>query len=137
MAKYFILGASRDHVLKGVEGDFAQAGHGRKDLISKPSKDDWIVYYSAKDKFENGKPLQKFTVIGRVADDRPYQPDARSNFKPYRRAVEYEKRDEAEIRPLIEQLSFIKNKKRWGFYLMSGFREISKADFEVIRKAMK
>lgn len=32
---------------------------------------------------------------------------------------------------------FIKNKKCWGFYLMSGFKEISKHDFEVIKHAMK
>lgn len=57
MIKYFVIGASMDHVTKGVEGSFAQAGHGRKDLISKPSKGDWVIYYSSKDKFENGNLL--------------------------------------------------------------------------------
>ncbi len=76
MTKYFLICASRDHVLKGVEGGFAQAGNGRKDLMSKPSKGDWIAFYSAKDKFENGKPLQKFTAIGQLVDEEPYQPDA-------------------------------------------------------------
>jgi predicted RNA-binding protein len=37
---------------------------------------------------------------------------------------------------LLEELSFIKNNKRWGFYLIGGFREISKDDFGVIKKAM-
>ncbi len=136
MTKYFLICASRDHVLKGVAGGFAQAGHGRKDLMSKPSNGDWIVFYSAKDNFENGKPLQKFTAIGKVVDEEPYQPDASGNFKPYRRAVIFKKAEETEIRPLLEQLSFIKNKKSWGFYLISGFREISKEDFEVIQSAM-
>ncbi|WP_419802824.1 hypothetical protein [Mucilaginibacter sp.] len=44
---------------------------------------------------------------------------------------------ETEIRPLLGQLSFIKNKKKWGFYLISGFWELSKEDFEVIKSAMK
>ncbi len=57
MQKYFLICASGDHVKKGVKKGFAQAGHGRKNFISKPSKGDWIVYYSSKDKFENGKPL--------------------------------------------------------------------------------
>lgn len=57
MIKYFVIGASMDHVTKGAEGSFAQAGHGRKDLISKPSKGDWVIYYSSKDKFENGNLL--------------------------------------------------------------------------------
>lgn len=136
MTKYFLIGASGDHVLTGVQGGFAQAGHGRKDLMSKPAKGDWIVYYSSKDVFENGRLLQKFTAIGQVTDGEPYQPDNNTNFKPYRRHVDYKKSSETEIRPLLDQLTFIKNKKRWGFYLISGFREISSEDFNVIKKAM-
>lgn len=135
--KYYLIAASKDHVLKGFEKGFAQAGHGRKDYISKPAKGDKIVYYSAKDKFENGTPLQKFTAMGKVTDDEVYQPDIKSGFKPYRRNVQFYKVKETSIRPLIDQLSFIKNKKRWGFYLISGFREIPKEDYELIEKAMK
>ena len=137
MTKYFLICATKDHVLKGVEGGFAQAGHGRKNFISNLSKGDWIVYYSSKDKFEDGKPLQKFTAIGQIVDDEPYQSKTHSNFKPYRRNARYKKSNEADIHPLIEELSFIKNKKRWGFYLISGFREISKEDFRVIKRVMK
>lgn len=137
MKKYFLICASRDHVLKGVENGFAQAGHGRKDLMSKPAKGDWVVYYSAKSVFGETAPLQKFTAIGMITDAEPWQPDNNSAFKPYRRNVDYKNSQEAEIAPLLAKLSFIKNKKRWGFYLMSGFREISKEDFDVIRNAMK
>ncbi len=136
MAKYFLICASKDHVLKGIKGGFAQAGHGRKDFMSKPFKGDWIVYYSSKDKFEDGKPLQKFTAIGQIIDDEPYQPNTHTNFKPYQRNLTYMKSNEADIRPLIERLSFIKNKKRWGFYLISGFREIVKDDLEIIKHSM-
>ena len=134
--KYFIICASRDHVLTGLKKGIAQAGHGRKDFVSKLSKGDWIVYYSSKDKFEDGNPYQKFTATGKVADDEPYQYDTQEGFKPYRRNVEYKKCEEADIKPLLEKLSFIKNKKRWGFYLISGFKEIPEDDFNVIRKAM-
>jgi len=137
MKKYFLICASADHVQNGVAHGFGQAGHGRKDLMSKPAKGDWLVYYSAKDHFENGQPLQQFTAMGQVADTEPYQPDNRSDFKPYRRNVNYQTVRPADIRPLIPKLNFIKNKKRWGFYLISGFREISKEDFELIEQAMK
>lgn len=137
MTKYFLICASKDHVLEGVEGGFAQAGHGRKDFISKPSKGDWVVFYSSKDKFDAGKPLQKFTAIGKVVDEEPYQPNASGSFKPYRHNLKFKNIQEVEIRPLLERLTFIKNKERWGFYLISGFREISKEDFEVIEHAMK
>jgi predicted RNA-binding protein len=116
---------------------FAQAGHGRKDLMSKPAKGDWIVYYAAKDNFDNGQPLQQFTAMGRVTDTKPYQPDNRSGFRPYRPDVHYTTLHPADIRPLIPALNFMKNKKRWGLYLISGFREISKEDFERIAAAMK
>lgn len=135
--KYFIICASRDHVLKAVKGGFAQAGHGNKTFISKPGKGDWVAFYSSKDKIENGKPLQKFTAIGQVADEEPYQHSGSGNFKPYRRNVEFEKVAETEIRPLLERLSFIKYKKKWGFYFVSGFREISEEDFDVIKNAME
>jgi hypothetical protein len=113
-------------VLKGVEGGFAQAGHGRKDFISKPSKSDWVVFYSSKDKFENGIPLQKFTAIGKVVEKEPYQPNVSGSFKPYRRNVEFKKVKETEIRPLLEQLSFIKNKKSGGFILLAAFVKFQK-----------
>ncbi len=137
MQKYFLICASGDHVKKGMEKGFAQAGHGRKNFISKPSKDDWIVYYSSKDKFENGTPLQKFTALGQIIDDEPYQPNTKSGFKPYRRDVKYHASHETDIRPLIDKLTFIKNKNRWGFYLISGFREIYKDDFRIIKNAME
>lgn len=137
MTSYFLICASRDHVLEGVKAGIAQAGHGKKDYMSRLSKGDWIVFYSSKDKLENGKPLQRFTAIGQVIDDKPYQPSIEENFKPYRRNVEFKKVKEADIRPLLEHLSFIKHKKKWGFYLISGFRKISKEDFEVIEHAMQ
>ncbi len=40
------------------------------------------------------------------------------------------------IKDVLEKRPFIPNKKRWGFYLMSGFREIPYADFDVLRKGM-
>ncbi|MEP6951752.1 MAG: EVE domain-containing protein [Ginsengibacter sp.] len=136
MAKYFLICASRDHVLMGIDQGIARAGHGRKDFMSKPSKGDWIVYYSSKDKFGDGNLYQRFTAIGKITGDEPYQPGTRGKFKPYRRNVDYKTSHEAEIHPLIENINFIKNKKRWGFYLISGFREISKEDFEIIKHAM-
>jgi hypothetical protein len=39
---------------------------------------------------------------------------------------------EADIRPLIPELSFIQDKDRWGYSFRTGFFEISVADFERI-----
>ena len=37
-----------------------------------------------------------------------------------------------EIKPLLEDLHFIKNKERWGTHLQGGIRGISEEDFELI-----
>ena len=80
--------------------------------------------------------MQQFTAIGQVTDETPYQPKTSAAFKPYRRNVHFLKVKYAAIRPMLDGLGFIKNKTRWGFYLMSGFRQIEKADFERIRAEM-
>lgn len=43
---------------------------------------------------------------------------------------------ETPIRPLINDLSFIKNKQSWGFMFRFGMFEIPKTDFELIKNAM-
>lgn len=136
MSNYFFIGASKDHVLKGKQGGFVQAGHGKKSLVDKLVKGDWFVYYSSKEKFEDKQPYQKFTAIGRIAGDKPYQSEAKSGIQPFRIKATYRNAKDADIRALIDKLEFIKNKKRWGFYIMSGFREISENDFSIIKKAM-
>jgi len=41
------------------------------------------------------------------------------------------------IKPLINRLSFIKNKKRWYSYFQTSIRELSKEDFELIYSYLK
>ncbi len=43
---------------------------------------------------------------------------------------------EAPIRPLIENLTFIKNKKSWGYIFRFGLIEIPEPDFLQIAAAM-
>ena len=79
---------------------------------------------------------QKFTAIGIVKDDFPYQVEMENNFKPFRRNVKYLKAKSIDIKPLIQDLAFIKNKKSWGYVFRYGFLEIDQASFEIIANAM-
>ncbi|WP_313897332.1 EVE domain-containing protein [Bacillus cereus group sp. BfR-BA-01380] len=45
---YWIGVASRDHVLKGVEGGIAQLCHGDSSPLKRMKSGDWIIYYSSK-----------------------------------------------------------------------------------------
>ena len=80
--------------------------------------------------------MQAFTAIGRVADDELYQVDMGEGFAPWRRNVNFLECDEVPIRPMIDALSFIRDKKRWGYMFRRGLFEIPAEDFELIKNGM-
>jgi hypothetical protein len=135
--KCWVSTISRDHVQVGVAGGFTQAGHGKASGLKRLSAGDALVFYSPKTSLRDGKPLKAFTAIGRVADDELYQVEMSPEFVPWRRNVEFAACLEAPIAPLIDQLSFIKDKRRWGYVFRFGLFEIPCRDFELIKTAMK
>ncbi|MDQ4149274.1 MAG: EVE domain-containing protein [Actinomycetota bacterium] len=135
--RFWINTVSRDHVRAGVEGRFTQADHGRQSRLRRLAKGDFIAFfYSLRTAFRNGEPLQAFTAIARVVDDAPYQVEMAHGFHPWRRRVEFLTTDEAPVRPLIDRLDVIKDKKRWGYAFRAGLFEVSRTDFEQICAAM-
>jgi len=134
--QYWVGVASREHVHLGVKGGFAQFSHGKLAPARRPSQGDWIIYYSPKLKFGEAEPCQKFVAIGQVIDREPFQVEQFPGFKPWRRKIRYERAAEADIHPLIERLSFIKNRTKWGAAFRFGFFEIKKSDFAAIAKRM-
>jgi len=134
---YWINTVSQDHVATGVEGGFTQANHGSPRNLQKIECGDLLVFYSPKTNFKNGKPLQKFTAIGRITDDIPYQVEVSDDFKPFRRNVDFYDCKDASIQPLLDQLDFIENKKSWGFPFRRGLFKVSKKDFFKIAHIME
>jgi hypothetical protein len=82
------------------------------------------------------EPLQSFTAIGTVVSGDVYQVEMAPDFKPYRADVEFSRCQEAPIKPLIEQLSFIKSKTHWGAAFRFGQLKIPPDDFALIAQAM-
>lgn len=134
--RYWIGVASRDHVLKGVEGGFCQLCHGKSSFLKRLASGDWIVYYSPRTEMRGGEVVQAFTAIGEVLEGDPYLFDMGNGFIPYRRNVRFELAPEAPIKSLIDDLSFIKNKKSWGHVFRFGALEIPEGDFQRIAKGM-
>ncbi|GAB4226011.1 MAG: hypothetical protein Tsb0021_01560 [Chlamydiales bacterium] len=58
-------------------------------------------------------------------------------FIPWRKNVNFEKSQEVEIKPLLDNLSFITDKKRWGFPFRRVCFEIAEPDFKLIARAMR
>ena len=122
--RYFVNTLSRDHVQDGVAGGFTQADHGKNWRLKRLSKGDRIVFYSP-------RTDQRFTAIGEVIDEVPFEVDA-----AWRRQMKFFPAGEVPVQPLIEQLEFIRNKKSWGVVFRRGFFEIGESDFQKIEAAM-
>lgn len=134
--KYWLGVVSKEHVLKGVAGNFAQVCHGKKGPLSKMKKGDWLIYYSPGDKMGESN-LKAFTAIGKIADDKVFQFKMSPDFIPFRRKVQYL------VGSLELPLSTIKSRlelckeSSWGYKLRRGLIELSKSDFDILKKAME
>jgi len=134
--KYWIAVVSKDHVENGIDLEIMQVCHGKKAPLKRINKGDYVLFYSSKNSMGNKKPYQKFTAVAKVIDDEIYQVKMFDDFEPFRRKVEFFKCKETEIRPLIDDLEFIQNKKRWGFPFRYGLLQISERDFNLISSKM-
>lgn len=135
--KYYIAVASKDHVEKGVEGGFMQANHGKAASLKRLKTGDWVIFYSSKRYVDKDEKCQCFTAIGEVKDEEIYQGVMMSSdFQPFRRNVHFYECTAISIIPLIEQLDFITDKKKWGFSFRFGFLEIPEKDFQFIKNIM-
>ena len=134
--RYWIGVVSRQHVLRGVAGGFAQIGHGKAAPLRRMKVGDWLIYYSPVETLDEAAPCRRFTAIGRVRGADVYQVDMGGGFLPFRRDVAYRPATEAPIAPLIAALDFIPDKKRWGFPFRRGILAIGAADFGRIAAAM-
>ena len=134
--RYWIGVASREHVSRGVAGGFCQLCHGKAQPLKRMSVGDWIIYYSPKELFEETTPCQRFTAIGEVVGAEVYPFEIFPGFIPHRRDISFHKANEVPIRPLLEQLTFIKDKSKWGYVFRFGHLEIPKSDFDLIAANM-
>ena len=134
--KYWIAVVSKDHVQNGKEWGIMQVCHGKKTPLARIAKGDLIVFYSSKIKRTDKNPFQKFTAIAETIDEEIYQVKMFENFEPFRRKVVFLDCIETDIRPLINDLQCIPNKKSWGYPFRYGLLEISRSDYELITSKM-
>lgn len=134
--RYWLGVVSRSHIRIGVNGGFIQLNHGKKAPLQKFRAGDCVAVYSPRTEYPDGEPLQAFTAIGTIISGDIYQVQMASDFNPYRVDVRFLDCNEAPIKPLIERLSFIKNKTHWGAAFRFGQLKIPANDFAIIAEAM-
>jgi len=133
---FWIGVVSRSHVQVGVNGGFIQLNHGKKAPLRRLRAGDGLIMYSPRTSYPDGEVLQSFTAIGVIASGEIYQVEMTPDFKPYRLDVKFYECHETPIKPLIDQLSFIKSKTHWGAAFRFGQLRIPAQDFNLIEKAM-
>ncbi len=133
---YWIAVVSKEHVQNGIDWGIMQVCHGKKTPLKRIKRGDYIVFYSSKIKMNDKEPFQKFTAIAKAVDNIIYQTEQCKNFNPFRRKVTFLDCVETEIRPLIDTLDFIENKKHWGYPFRYGLLKISKKDFTLVASKM-
>ena len=136
MRRYWVNTVSREHVLIGAAGGFTQADHGSSTRLRRLGRGDVLAFYSPRTAMRGGDPLQRFTAIGVIADDEPYQVQMTETFRPWRRRLDILGSDEADAKPLVDRLSFVKDPQRWGLPFRRGLFEVPAADLQVIADAM-
>jgi hypothetical protein len=138
---YWIGVVSRSHVLRGVAGGFAQMNHGKQAPLQRMKAGDGLIYYSPREAYPDGAPLQAFTALGFIRTGEVYAhdttPDGVPGFVPWRIDVDYQAVQSAPIKPLIGQLDFITDKTHWGAAFRFGQIKIGETDFWRVAVAMR
>jgi hypothetical protein len=135
--RFWVGVVSASHVRMGVHGGFAQLCHGKSAPLRRMRTGDWLIYYSPRTELSIGEPLQAFTAIGQVADDRIYEYRMSDSFVPFRRNISYVPCMEVKIAHLLDQLSFTRGNRSWGNKFRFGHFEIGHEDFLTIADAMR
>ncbi|UGX84769.1 EVE domain-containing protein [Phyllobacterium meliloti] len=136
MSAHWIAVASAEHVRRGLQEGFMQVCHGKEGPLKRIKPEDKVIYYSPTDVLGTKDGLQSFTAIGVVREDDAYRHDMGGGFVPWRRNIDWFDATEAEIRPLLDRLSFTRGRQNWGYQFRFGVLAIDAHDFEIIAAAM-
>ncbi|WP_203362881.1 EVE domain-containing protein [Bacillus sp. REN10] len=134
--KFWIGVVSEEHVHIGVNGEFAQLCHGKAAPLRRMKKGDWIIYYSPKTSYPNGKTLKYFTAIGQIKSGEVYPYEMSPEFIPFRVDVDYIECNAMSFDQIKSKLNFYQTTSNVGLLFRRGHFEVSKEDFLTIAKEM-
>jgi hypothetical protein len=74
--RYWLVVASRDHALRGLDGGFVMANHGKRAPLARMSVGDAVLVYSPRTGYPEGASLRAITVVGEVTGEEPEPSEA-------------------------------------------------------------
>ena len=133
--RYWIVVVSQQAADAAVAGSYVEVSFGKAGPLERMAPGDGVIVYCPRERDEQGAPVQAFTALGRVRQGTLYR--LTHDHQPFRRAVQWLPATPAPVRPLLDALSFIRNKTHWGSAFRFGFLRIPPVDFAAIAAAMR
>jgi EVE domain len=121
------------HVGRGKAAGFVAFSHGRESVVRSLEPGDRVIFYAPKTDFD-GDPVQAFVGHATVTGDAPYLTDYMGGFQAWVRDAVYDDVTPVPVRPLIDALTFIRDKTHWGMAFRQGKFRISDADYALIAR---
>ena len=135
--RYWIAVIPKSRVELAVAGAFAMFAHGRHDAVKRTSSGEWLAYYSPRMTLNAGEEVRAFTAIGRFTEREPYEAEMSAGRVGWRRDIDWQRQaHDADVYPLLDELSFIKDRTHWGLFFHRSLFSVSRDDFALIAKAM-
>jgi hypothetical protein len=118
-------------------GGFAMFAHGRREPMMRTRAGEWLAYYSPRTLLKGGDAVRAFTAIGRFGEREPYETELMDGRIGWRRDIAFEATArEAGVYPLLDALSFVRDRAHWGLFFHRSLFSVPRADFAVIAAAM-
>ncbi len=147
MPRYWILVMVEENYLLAKARGLIGMSKGASRGIQQMQVGDPLTFYISKKRVDSpandpGQRVQQFRGMARVSsevfesDERIWPARAREIFR-FRRRVEFLSDASADVRLLIDKLSFVTNTLFWALPLRPGYVEVKPKDFETIQEAMQ
>lgn len=133
---YWIVVLAADQVERAREGGYAELNGGRVGFLERMRKGDGLVFYSPRSAAPKGELVQKFTAIGEIEDATLARVALTDGSAAFRVTARYRDSHATPIKPLLEELSFVRNRQHWGAAFRFGGLRVAAPDFERIATAM-
>ena len=135
MARCWIGVAAADHVARGVREGVCAFSHGSAAAAARLARGDRFAWYAPRTAVGAGEAVQAFVALGTVTDEAPERRDS-DGFSAAARRADYAPVTPAPVRPLLDRLSFVSDKRAWGMAFRRGLFPVPAEDFAVIAAAL-
>jgi hypothetical protein len=135
--RYWIAVVPKIGVDRCLAGGFAMFAHGRHDAVKRTGAGEWLAYYSPRTLLKGGDKIRAFTAIGKFTKREPYEAEMMPGRVGWCRDIAFgRKARAADVYPLLDELSFIKDRTHWGLFFHRSLFSVSRDDFAKIAAAM-